>query len=275
MRLRPCPQIARFGELIPEVQRRIPPPARRPSRPVRNLRATIHRCRQHQLAHHRIVRGQRGVTHHQPRNPLPAAIPIATSLVRLLLCGATLVLLRPDGVLNRERDPHAGRLMPAVGHAIAQNCYRQSRVVRLMRNERRKRIQFHLHRQRAIRKVDMRQWILTCKRRRLQPAQTRNIARSQAVLPLVRRQNARLQHTHHSLPAPRPRPDSRKRIRRPESLVGPVEDLPIDQLSAAAQPKAARRNTAQRKRNHLQLPSAKAAWIVHVSMGLAAFPPLA
>src|SRR5208337_5482561 len=73
------------------------------------------------------------------------------------------------------------------------------------------------------------------------------------------------------LPAPNLRPDSGERVGGPESFVGLVEDFPIHKLTAAAQSKAPCRDTAQRKRNHAQLPSVKLPWIARIGMRMVHF----
>lgn len=94
-------------------------------------------------------------------------------------------------------------------------------------------------------------------------AQSRSIARPQALPPFVRRQDTRFQYARHRLAAARLRPDGREGVRRPETLVGLVKDLPVHQLPAPAEADAARSHAAQRKRDHAQLPPAKAPRILH------------
>ena len=142
---------------------------------------------------------------------------------------------RFDRILERPGDAHLRACALRIRYAIAQNRDRQAGVIRLMRNEGREGFQLHLHRHRSIFKGDMRQRIGASERRRIQPAQPGRIVRSQAILSLVRRKDARFQHACDRLCIARLRPDRRKRIRRRVALVRTVEDLPIAQLPAATQ----------------------------------------
>ena len=122
-----------------------------------------------------------------------------------------------------------------------------------MGNERRERLQLDFHRQRAVLECDVRQRISPGEGRCVQPAEPRRIVRTQPILTLIGRKDARLQHSRHRLRITGLCPDRRKCIRGRVAFIRAVEDLPIAQLSAAAQRHAARRHAAQRKGNHLQL----------------------
>ena len=104
--------------------------------------------------------------------------------------------------------------------------------------------------------VDVRQRIFAGEGGRLKPAESGNVVGAKAILPLIGRQNARLKHVRHRACVAGLRPDGGKSIGRTESLVGPIEDLPVDELAATAEADAARSDAAQGKGNHAQLASA-------------------
>jgi hypothetical protein len=78
-------------------------------------------------------------------------------------------------IFNGECDPDLGEHRSWVRNAIIKNCNWQARIIRIVRDKWRKRIEFHFYRQGVILESNVRQWILPGKGRRFQPAQTRSI----------------------------------------------------------------------------------------------------
>ncbi len=154
-------------------------------------------------------------------------------------------------------------------HAVAQDRNRQPRIIRIMRNEWRECIEFHLNGQGRVFEFDVGERILTGKSRSLNAAQSRRIIRAEPVLPFVWGQNSCFQYARNGLRITCLHPNRRQGISGREPLIRAIEYLPISQLSSAAQAQAAGRHPAQGKRNHLELRPSKTTRIGDIRRSLA------
>ena len=106
---------------------------------------------------------------------------------------------------------------------------------------------------RAVAKCDARERELAGERRALQALQAGRAARAEAERALVRRLRGAPRGRSRTARAPALDADRRERVVRRVALVGPVEDLPVAQLAAAAEADAAGADAAERKRDLSQL----------------------
>lgn len=135
-------------------------------------------CGEHETTRHRIFGGQAGIGHEKSRKSL-ARPEFVQSCIAGRVRAIRLSIARLHRILNGECDADLDGHGPGIRHAIAQNRNRQARIVSIVWDEGRKRFEFHFHWQRLIMKIDVRHWILPCKGRGFQPAQTRSIVRTE------------------------------------------------------------------------------------------------
>ena len=143
---------------------------------MRNLSAGLRRRGQHEFTRHGVFRHEARIAHHQARNAVLDPILVPPPVIRLLIRSSTPVLRRLHGVIDRECNADLGCCRAGIRNPIAQNGHRQTRVVRIMRNERRKRIELDPHRQRVVLEIDMRQRIFAGEGSRLKAAESRSVA---------------------------------------------------------------------------------------------------
>ncbi len=158
-------------------------------------------------------------------------------------------------ILHRECDSNRGRAPGRIPHAIAQHSYWETRVLSIQRNNWAECLQLHSHRKLAVAKGDVSEGIFTFEDSRIQPAETRGIARPEAGRTFIGRGEAGFEHTSDWPCIFEARPDGSERILWRGASVRPIEDLPVAQLAPATQAYTSGGHATQRKSDLRQLPS--------------------
>ena len=253
------PERAVFREVVPEAQRARPPASPRPA--AHHRHAGIRACTGNphtERADEGVVLVQRGVVHQQPLD----------SLGRPHLVDAW-VRAKPrlrDGqqrVFERVRDRHGRWNRLRVRDAIAQHGNRKTRCVCVVRDERAECLERHVHGQAPVAEGHFGERELAREPGGLQPLQPGSAPRPEAEGSLVRRLDAAFEHAHERRPRAAIHADCRKRVAGRVAAVGSVENLPVAELPAAAEPDRAGADAAERKRNLREPRTSKHARIRH------------
>ena len=97
---------------------------------------------------HRMIGRQVSIAHHQAYNPTPVRYSFRRPSFTLRAATSPFSFPSFTGLSIEKAMPTSASVWPGIRNAIAQNCDRQARIVRLMRNERGERLQFNLYGQR-------------------------------------------------------------------------------------------------------------------------------
>ena len=99
--------------------------------------------------------------------------------------------------------------------------------------------------------------------RRLEPLQAGRAPRAEAERALIRRLEPRFEHAHERRARAAVHANGRERVPGRVAAIGPIEDLPVAKLSAAAEPDRAGADAAERKGDLRQLRAGEDARVRH------------
>ncbi len=159
------------------------------------------------------------------------------------------------GVFQRKAHRGFDSFRSRIGDRIAKNRHRQTGVIRLQWNKGAKRLHRQLHRDRRVLEGDFRNGVLAGEGAGFKPGKTGKIHMSEPARSIVGRRKPRLQDSRDRLPLSNSNPQRGKCVLRHLALVGPVIDLPVSQLAAAAEADAPGSDSTQRKRDRTQAAS--------------------
>ncbi len=149
------PEPAVVGEIVPEKHGRIPPPALRPTAPMRK-QATFDLCgTERESAVHWVVSGDARIAHNETGKAIGRAEFILTG-IRVQLCDVGTVYACSDGIFDRERHGNLGFCPPGIRHVVSQECNGKARFLGVMRDERRKSVERDFHGKLGVLEIDVR-----------------------------------------------------------------------------------------------------------------------
>ena len=145
---------------------------------------------------------------------------------------------------------------------VTQDGDGQARGFDVQGNQRVKGLEFYAQREFGVLEFNTRERISTGKRGTVQAGQARDVLRPQAGASFEGGRKLRFQDPSQRLLAFRLCPNGSKGVIGRVSLIGPIENLPVTQLPAAAEGDRTRPDAAQREGNHLQMGSREHARVI-------------